>query len=275
MSGQAYVGTAQRTFQQAVVHLLEHGYGLLGSQRVLTLLAGDVQQLVDEFYPAPDRLSPGWMVFTGTKASGGKAHPGQAASAHELVTLAWPVLLPEDLAQLTTLPAGTATSPARQPWFQRRLVRLVEYGWHQPQGPVLLTQADLSAMLGLSPVQVSKLLTAARRETGKPLLTKGYYFDQGMRPTHKAEIIALYEAGLDEAAIARQSQHAPHSVGRYLRDYERVKLYLTHQPQPVAVEHLARLLDMQPGVAQAYLTLVYDYHPELGPKPAEVAPAPA
>jgi len=38
MSSRAYIGTAKRTFQQAVLHLLESGYGLLGSQRVLTLL---------------------------------------------------------------------------------------------------------------------------------------------------------------------------------------------------------------------------------------------
>jgi len=70
-------------------------------------------------------------------------------------------------------------------------------------------------------VQVSQPLTRARRAIGKPLLTKGYFFDQGMRPTHKAEIIALYEAGLDEAEIARRSQHTPASVGHYSRHYEK------------------------------------------------------
>ena len=93
MSSQAYVGTAKRTFQQAVLYLLERDYGLLGSRRVLELLISDLQRLVEQFYPAPDRLSSGWMVFTGTKANGRKAHPGQSASDHELVTLAWPVLL--------------------------------------------------------------------------------------------------------------------------------------------------------------------------------------
>ena len=76
MSNQAYIGTAKRTFQQAVLHLLESGYGLLGSKRVLMLLTKDVQQLVEEFYPPPERISSGWMVFTGTKATGGKSYPG-------------------------------------------------------------------------------------------------------------------------------------------------------------------------------------------------------
>lgn len=267
MSSRAYVGTAKRTFQQAVLHMLESDYGLLGSQRVLALLASDLQQLVDQFYPPSERLRSGWMVFTGTQASGSKAHPGQSASNHELVTLAWPVLLSEDLQRLATLPGGDEGAKARRAWFQKRLIRIIEYGWQHPKGPVLLTLADLSAMLGLTTVQVSKLLTEARRTTGKPLLTKGYYFDQGMRPTHKAEIIALYEAGLDEADIARQTGHAPASVGKYIRDYERVKLLLTHR---TPVEHIARLLQMQPSVVQTYLDLIYQYHPHL--RPEKVSP---
>lgn len=254
---QAYLGSTQRTFQQALVHLLAQDYGLLGSQRILELLAQDVQQLVEQFYPAPERLSPGWLVFTGTQASGPKAHPGQAAGEHQLVTLAWPVLLPEDLEQLAQ---QSETVEHHQAWLRQRLIRVMEYGWHHPHGPVLLTQADLAAMFGLPRKQVGQLLQQARQLTGKPLLTKGYYFDQGMRPTHKAEIIALYEQGRDEATIARQSGHTASSVGRYIRDYERVKLLLS---RATLVEHIPHLVGLQPGVVQAYVKLVEQYHPEL------------
>jgi len=268
MSAKAYVGTAKRTFEAAVVHLLERDYGVLGSRRVLALLAQDLQALAEQFYPAPDHLASGWLVFTGTKASGPKAHPGQSAADYELVTLAWPLLLAEDLQQLAALPAGQPGTRTRAELLQQRLVRLVEYGWQHPQGPVLLTQADLAAMLSLSPVRVSELLTKARRETGKPLLTKGYYFDQGMLPSHKNEIIALYEAGLDELDIARQTAHAQESVGQYIRDYERVKLLLTHH---TPAERIPNLSGMQPSVARAYVALVYQYHPDL--KPDEMSPS--
>ena len=260
MSGQAYVGTAKRTFQQALIHLLETDYGLLGSRRVLSLLAEDVECLVNEFYPAPQRLSSGWMVFTGTKASGNKSRPGQSASDHELRTLAWPVVLPEDVQQLVN--AGE-TKQSRQKWFQQRLVRILEYGWDHPDGPVLLTLADLSAMTGVGTVEASLLLKQAREETGKPLLTKGYYFDQGMRPTHKKEIIALYEQGVDEADIARQSGHAQQSVGRYIRDYDRVKMMIQ---QGIPLDRAEQLLDMQPNVVRAYAELVECHHPDLKPE---------
>jgi hypothetical protein len=268
MSQPAYVGTAQRTFQAALVFMLEHDYGLLGSQRVLTLLAQDVEALAEQFYPRPAHLASGWMVFTATKASGPKAHPGQTAVEQELVTLACPVLLAEDVQQLAALPTGPARRAAYQQWLQQRLVRIIEYGWQYAHGPALFTLADLGAMLGLTTVHVSQLLKSARQTTGKPLLTKGYYFDQGQRPTHKAETIALYEAGLDEVDIARQLQHDLSSTGKYIRDYERVKLLLKQALPPA---QFPRLLDMQPSVIAAYLALLQEYHPELCPD--EMSPA--
>lgn len=266
-SSQAYVGTAKRTFSQALVHLLETSYGVLGSRRVLELLAEDVKTMVERFFPTPDRLRPGWMVFTGVKATGPKAHPGQSAADCELVTLSWPVLVSADLEKLAQLPKGPAGQQARQDLLQQRLARIVEYGWQHPEGPVLLTLADLGAMLNLNTVRVSALLKDARNATGKPLLTKGYYFDQGMRPTHKDQIIALYEAGLDEAEIARQSQHELTSVGRYIRDYERVKRLLKEQH---SIDRIVYFTDMLSNVVTAYVGMAYHYHPDLSPE--EVSP---
>jgi len=257
MSAQAYVGTTKRTFRHALAHLLETEYGLLGSRRILEMLVEDVQQLVEQFYPPPQRLQCGWMVFTGTKASGPRAYPGQTAAQHELITLAWPVLTQGDLQQLAQ---GPDNKSARQKWLQQRLVRLIEYGWEHPDGPVLLTLADLAAMTNSDVVTVSKLLQDARDETGKPLMLKGYYFDQGVQPTHKAEVIALYEQGLDETEIARRSQHAQSSVGHYIRDYERVKMLYKRGILP---DDMPRLLNMRPSVVSAYIELVEKYHPEL------------
>lgn len=262
MSAQAYVGTMKRTFVQAVIHLLQSQYAMMGSDRILQLLAEDIQALVKQFYPQPDYLSSGWLLFTGTKAEGGKAYPGQPVSDHQLVTISWPVCLPEDTAALVQMPPGKAGREAGRALLKRRLIRLIEHGLSHPDGPVLLTLADLSVMLGADIVHLSQLLAEARKETGRPLTTVGYYFDLGMKPTHKAVIVDLYEQGLDEVEIAYRSQHAQSSVGRYLRDYERVKLALQRQITP---DQIAPLTGLQPGVVNAYVMLVGKHHPELLP----------
>ena len=255
MSSEAYVGTAKRTFQQALIHMLEADYRLVGSRRVLELMAEDVEKLVASFYPLTEHVPSGWMVFTGSEASGEKVHPGQRATDHSLRTITWPVLLAEDLRELASSPE---TQVVRQKLLRKRLIRLIEHGWQHPQGPVLLTLADLAAMLGLSTIQVSHLLKQAREETGKTLLTKGYYFDQGMRPTHKQEIIALYEQGINEIDIARRTKHSIKSVGRYIRDYERVRMMVAKGTPPGQV---SQLLDMQPGMVKAYTEMADRYHP--------------
>ena len=257
MSQQTYVGTQQRTFQAAFLHEMESNYGFLKSRRMLNLLAEDVQRLINEFYPLPQYLRPGWMLFTGTKADGHKARPGQHACEFTSVTIAWPLLLPADIEWMTSHPD---TTDQRRILLKQRLVRLIEHGYQHPQGPVLLTLSDLALFVGVSPALLSTLLNEARQSTGKPLLTKGYFFDQGMRPTHKAEIIALYEQGCDEAEIARRSHHDQSSVGRYLRDYERIKELVKLN---IATARIPHLLDLQPSVVEAYLELLRLYRPIL------------
>jgi hypothetical protein len=258
----SYIGVQQRSLQSAIIHRLESDYGLLGSRRVLDMLADDVAQLAAEFHPADTSVQPGWMVFTGTKVTGQKAHPGKSAGDYPLVTLAWPVVLPEDVETMTNLPQGKEGRRQLSELLKKRLQRLIEYGLDHPDGPVALTTADLGLMLGRTASQISRLVNDLRQETGKPLLTKGYFFDQGVRPTHKAEVVALYEQGMDEADIAYHTRHAQSSVGRYLRDYERVKLLLKHH---VSIEQISPMIDMQPSVVNAYVELIHQYHPDLLP----------
>ncbi|MCP5097675.1 MAG: DUF1670 domain-containing protein [Chloroflexi bacterium] len=257
-----YTGTRQRCFQQAARHLLETEYGFINSRRVIDMLAADMEALAAEFRPDTATVSPGWLVFTGTKACGGKAHPGKSAGDYPLVTLSWPVLLPEDVAALEQMPPGRKGRQQQRVLLKKRVQRVLEHGLQHKLGPVLLTCTDLGLMFGCTNGTISRLLIELRQETGRSLLTKGYYFDQGVRPTHKAEIVALYEQGMDEADIARHSNHAQSSVGRYLRDYERVKLLLRHT---IPVDQIGSMSGLQPTVVIAYVKLIQQYHPDLLP----------
>ena len=255
--GANYAGSCERTFQQAVLNLLESQYKVLGSRKVLELLTQDLEGLVEQFFPIPEHLAAGWMIFTGTRARGSKAHPGQGAGEHELVTLAWPVLLQDDLSFRATHPDRRE---CHREWYCRRLIRIIEHGLDQPGGPVLLTQSDLASLLGVTQREICQLLEEARQTSGKALPTKGYYFDQGRRPSHKNEIIELYEAGMDEADIARQANHAQESVGQYIRDYERLKLLCEHN---IPLGLIPAMSGMQPSVVEAYAKLIAKFHPDL------------
>ena len=111
--------------------------------------------------------------------------------------------------------------------------------------------------------RVCVYLQEVRAQTGEALPTMGHHFDLGMRPTHKGQIVELYEAGVDEVEIARRSGHSQASVGHYIRDYERVKLPLSRQMEPGDIPVLAMLA---PTAATEHVRLVLRYHPELAPQ---------
>lgn len=255
-----YVGVTQRTFEQAAIRLLETEYGFLNSRRVITMLVKDIASLVETFYPPPDTVPPGWMVFTGTRVTGRKAVPGRSAGSYPLATIAWPVLLPQDTLAISQMPTGNAGRQPLAALLRSRIQRVIQHGLDHPDGSIVLTTADLALMFGRTSAHISTMLKRLREETALPLSTKGYFFDQGIRPTHKSEIIGLYEQGLDEMAIAHTSNHAQSSVGHYIRDYERIALLLDKE---IALDQLPLFSNMQPSVVKEHLTLVHKYRPHL------------
>ena len=104
---------------------------------------------------------------------------------------------------------------------KRRLARMVEAA--EEQGG-LLTIAELSVILNKSYEVTRQYIRQWEEETGGLLPMKGYRMDQGSRPTHKKEIVRLYEQGLEPPDVARETEHSLKAVERYLKDYERVKL---------------------------------------------------
>jgi hypothetical protein len=253
-----YASIEKRTFAAAVVHLLETEYGFLGGRRVMQLLAEDIQQLVDEFYPASQRAGSGSLIWTCTADEGQKAEVGKRTEEYKTVTVVLPLVAKEDLAARTQGTAGRAgRAAATRAREKRQLARVVKAA-HAQGG--LLTLAELSVILNHGYGQTQRYVREWEAETGELLPLKGYHMDQGSRPTHKGPIIRLFEQGKEPPDIARETGHALKSVERYLKDYERVRLLLA---QGVAVEQLSPLVGRGPQVVLEYVEIAREYHPEL------------
>lgn len=95
------------------------------------------------------------------------------------------------------------------------------------------------------------------------LPTKGMILDQGSKPTHKASILNLYEQGYPEVDIARLTNHTLESVGRYIKNYKRVKLMLE---KGFNLMEMVRVTGMGRSTIIQYRDLVYLYHPKLKPR---------
>jgi hypothetical protein len=253
-----YASIAKRTFESALIHLLETDYGLLGGRRILQLLAEDVQQLVEEFYPITERAQSGALIWTCTADEGKKAEPGKRTEEYKTVTVRLPLVTKADLQERTDqkIPL-TQRQAAAKSRDQRRLVRLVQAA--ETQGG-LLTIAELSIILNRSYEVIRGYIRDWEAETGQLLPLKGARMDQGSRPTHKKEIARLYEQGLEPPDIAHQTSHSLKSVDRYLKDYERVKLLLK---RGLGVAEISATIGRGQSVVLEYLDIARQHHPDL------------
>lgn len=253
-----YASIEKRTFESALMHLLETEYGLLGGRRILQLLTEDVVGLMEKFYPPTEQVGSGGLVWTCTADEGKKAVPGKRTEEYKTVTVRLPFVVRADLRSRTDgkTPRGKthAVAKARD---KRRLVRMVKAA--EEQGG-LLTIAELSVILNKSYEVTRKYIREWEEETGELLAMKGYRMDQGSRPTHKKEIVRLYEQGLEPPDVARETGHSLKAVERYLKDYERVKLLLK---RGIEVDEISSLIGRGKHVVLEYVKIARQYHPEL------------
>ncbi len=250
-----YASIEKRNFRTAFIYLLEKEYNVLFSRRILHILAEDVEELLAEFYPKTERVSSGQLIWTCTGDDGQKAQPGKPAESYKTTTVVLPLIEPEDIqAQLEPVGKGKSRQQARH---KRQLERIVKSAFAQGG---LLTQAELSMILGISSAAVRKYVREIEGETNKPLPLKGYKMDQGSRPTHKGEIIRLSEQGMEPPDIARQTHYSLKSVERYLKDYERVRMLLK---QKLSIEEISATIDRGQSVIKEYIAQAQLFHPDL------------
>jgi len=259
-----YGSIAKRTFSAALVHLLETEYQILGSPRVLQLVAEDVAALVEEFYPRAEHSASGHLIWTCTGDEGQKARPGKPTEAYKTVTVSLPLIAAEEIQERLTRCGGGEGGRARQKERHKRQTRRLATAAEAQGG--LLTLAELSMILGISYEATRRYVQELATETSTPLPLKGYKMDQGCKPSHKGEVIRCFEQGLTPPDIAHATNHHLNSVERYLQDYERVRMLLKEQ---LSVETISAIIGRGQSVVREYVALAHEYHPELFPTTSE------
>ena len=99
-------------------------------------------------------------------------------------------------------------------------VRILQEAYAQH---AILSFTDVGLVLCQSPTRISQLVRRYRQHhPGEFIPHCGSVLDMGSTQTHKREAILLYLQGNLTSKIAKQIQHAPENVDRYIYDYERV-----------------------------------------------------
>lgn len=254
-----YESINKRNFHSGIINLLEKEYKVLGSRKVLEMLADDIENLHREYYPGKEQVGFGEIIFTTTKDDGQRQSYGKKTEDYATVTLALPLITKEDVEKRIYYKKGDRNSNYRHREARDidTMVRLLKSA--KAQGG-LLSGAELSVLMNRSLSTIRKYLDAYREKTGVILPLKGYVLDQGSLPTHKGIIISLYEQGISPADIVLKTGHSQDAVDRYIKHYEQIKKLLlkgmdetaikeiTGRSMKVVKEYIKLYKDLNPGV---------------------------
>jgi hypothetical protein len=261
MSTSPYQAATQRTFRQAIIHLLENEYKLVGSHKVIQMIADDIAELHSEYYREAVLVSPGHIVWRGTRDEGRKRPAGLQAEDEPTITAVLPLMTDEDIAErVRGCPKGQRASTWTHQRDIRRVVRLVKAGLRNPKGRLLLSLADISLLINRSIGTVRRCILDHFEQTGELLPIKGYVLDQGSSPTHKGVILRLYETGIAPPDIARITGHSLEAVDRYIKDYERVKVLLG---KGLRLTEIGHAIGRGQRTVQQYYQIALEFHPDL------------
>jgi len=254
-----YESIPKRDFKTALIRLLESDYKVLGSRRVLMMLADDIEQLHDEYYPRQDRVQTGDVVWQTTKDDGQRPNYGKKTEDYAVQTVILPLIRKEDVERRIYFKKGDRNSNYRHREARdiELMVRLLKSA--KTQG-ALLSGAELSVLMNRSLTTIGKYLKAYFEKTGEVLPMKGYVMDQGSNPSHKGIIISLYERAIAPADIVLKTGHTQDAVDRYIKTYDQVLALVRKKHDAISISQITgRTLN----TARQYLRLVKDFHPEL------------
>jgi len=251
-----YESINKRNFRSALINLLESEYKILGSRKILSMLAEDIEQLHSEFYPSRNEVGVGDIVFRTTKDDGQRPNYGKKTEDYNSVTVVLPLVTEVDVENRIYYRNGNKNSNykhCRKREIQT-MIRLLESA--KEQGG-LLSGAELSVLLNRGLNTIQKYLKAYINETGKIPPLKGYVMDMGSLPTHKAIIISLYEQGMSPADIVLKTSHSQDAVDRYIKQYEQIRKLIKRGLTETEIKDITR---RSIKVVREYIALYQDLH---------------
>ena len=208
-----YESIPKRSYFNSIVKLLEDEYKIVGSKKVIMMIATDIEQLHKEFYPEIEK-SFGQIIWQTTAATEKKPGYGKKSEDYKVKTVILPLIEKEDIDNRIKGYYGKVQYEKQKERDINVMSRLIKSAYEQGG---LLTGAELSVLLNRTVGTIGRYLKKYH-ETHKDILpTKGIMLDQGSKPTHKASIIDLYEQGYPEIDISRLTEHTIESVSRYLK----------------------------------------------------------
>lgn len=239
----------QKTFWQAIIELLENEYKMVGSHKIIELIAEDIVELKNKFYPPKRKLEFGQLSWITTSVQNDKPSFGKRREEYKQETVELPYIIKEDI----------ELKRKKVSKIEHDLIRIERLTKAAKEQGAFLTVEELAAILNRSTATISKRIQEYHEENDDMLPLKGYILDMGRGTTHKRIILELYEEGNEAPDIARETDHSLEAVDRYIKDYERVRFLVRRGIESTQIQHMT---GRGSSIIKQYIKIIERYHPD-------------
>lgn len=185
-------------------------------------LAGHIEALFDQYHPCTERLRPDQTVWPAVDENETSGY-GKRIEECKIKPV---ILQVRDAEDIRDKLAGDKARTIRMKVTERLFRQAKDQGG-------VLTQADVGAILGLSPGTISKYVREIEKLTGELIPRRGTVHDMGPSLTHKREICRMVIVeGKTIEQTARDTNHSVDAVTRYVHDFRRIHACLENGLSP-------------------------------------------
>lgn len=229
----------KKTFASALSLFFEQQCPQMGGHLTRQVLVNNVQKLVDEFYPANTNLRMGQIMWPAVDEREQAAY-GKTIGKTKIKPVFVDMIAPEDI-------EATLLGEKKMQVRQRAAIRL--FNQAKQQGGVL-TGVDVATMMRLSPATISRYVRLWEKEHQTIVPRRGTIHDMGRSVTHKQQICyKMIVEGKTVEQTARETNHSPEAITRYVKDYKRILACLHKGLTPKETSFVAKVSE----------TLVFEY----------------
>jgi len=237
-----YASLQSRTLKNVLAHRIRVDFPRIGGPRIRELCAEMILDVVDNHVRSRDHVTHGqvfWLAIN--KDDPPRRH--QRIIDTDMV----PVVL--DLSTFQDI-EDRLQRKSRDEQLLQKALRLCRQAYEQG---AVLSNVDVSELLGISESRIAHLLAGYERKTGKVVPRRATIHDVGTGLTHK-RIICLkrFAEGKSPEQVARETYHSLEAVDRYLGQYDRVRHC---RLQGLTPEETAHVLDCSLFLVQEYLEI--------------------
>jgi hypothetical protein len=238
------VPTAGKGIESAIKHLLTDEYKFLGGERVQEMFVNDVLTLIKHHQRDAWNLDVGQILWFAAHMDE-KPGPGKTLADMKITPVVLSLIHEEDRQMRVN---GYSHKEVRK----FKAARLLREAFSQKG---VLTQADLSEMMGFSAGTIGKDIREYQAEHNVILPYRGTIHDIGPSLTHKKVIISLFLKNVPTPDIARRTEHTEEACDRYIKAFKRVQM-LYGRMTPLEI---ARTLVMSERLVNEYIALIEEH----------------